>query len=206
MRTQPRHRAVGKVVRTKSHEGIEGLAIEAWDDTRFVARTRTRIDGRFVLSFPDHFLRAVFADRAPTLMIKVLHDGKAVHEGIVWKPGAKELVFEVDHAVPAPQPNLQPLVANWDPNKTLKVDAVPHPLPKGTLGTIGKPVKVDGPDEFPQTLLRLPYSPAAAQGVDPTTARLFRWDEETKTLRAVWNSGINVQLGFMWGKIRRSGV
>jgi outer membrane protein assembly factor BamB len=139
-------------------------------------------------------------------MIKIAHGGKVLHEGAAWKPGVRELVFEVDHAVPAPQPTLQALADNWEPNRTLKLEAVPHPLPKGTLGTIGKPVKVDGPDEFPQTLLRLPYSPGLAQGIDPTTARLFRWDKETKTLRPVWNSGVNVQLGFMWGKIRRSGV
>jgi outer membrane protein assembly factor BamB len=206
MRGGKRHRAFGHVARAHSHEGLEGLTIEAWDGDRFVARTRTGAGGRFIFSFGDHFLRAQFGDHALALTIKVVHHDRVIHEGKPWKTGADEIAFELDLDLPLSQPSLRQLAPDWDPNQHLKVKTVHHPLPNGTLGTIGKPVEIEGPEQFSQTLLRLPYSPCLARGVDPTTAHLFRWDSEAKTLRPVWNSGVNCQLGFAWAKIRRKGV
>jgi outer membrane protein assembly factor BamB len=206
MRVGKRHRAYGYVVTTQTGEGIDQLTVEAFDGDRFVARTTTASGGRFAFSFADPFMRAQFGDRALALTIKVLHDGKVLHSGKDWKPDSEELEFRIDQEVSLPRPSLHQITPDWDPKQELKVTSVAHPLPNGTIGTIGKPVEVEGPREFPPTLLRLPYSLGMARGVDWRTARLFRWDKDAKTLRPVWNSGVNGQLGFAWGKIRRAGI
>jgi hypothetical protein len=126
--------------------------------------------------------------------------------GARWEPGAGVLTFEVEYEAATPRPRLLPTADNPDPDRELTVGAADNPLPNGTLGIIGAAVKVAGAAEFPPTLLQLPYAPSQARGVDPRTARLFRWDEAASTLRPVWNWGVNVLHGFTWAKIRRPGV
>ena len=43
-------------------------------------------------------------------------------------------------------------------------------------------------------------------GLDTSSIRVFRWDEKQKRLKPVWNSGINVEQGFIWAKIQRAGT
>jgi outer membrane protein assembly factor BamB len=201
-----RHRAFGCVVRARTQEGLDGLTVEAWDRDRFVARTTTAAGGRFAFSLGDHVLRALFGERRQMLTIKVLSHDTVLHEGKAWEPGGGELAFDVNTDLPTPQPGVFPIDPGWEPSGNLKLQSVPHPLPKGTLGTIGEAVEIQGPNEFPQTLLKMPYSVDLSRGLDPHTAKVFRWEPETQNLRPIWNSGINSQLDFAWAKIRRAGL
>ena len=204
--TGKRHSAFGHVARAHSHDKLAGVTVEAWDGDRFVARTKTAGDGSFRFDFGDHFLKALFGDEPYALTIKIAHHGKSLHEGKPWKAGDGEVAFEVDHEVPVAKAALLAASAAFDPNQKLKVKSAQHPLPRGTLGTMGHPVEVEGPDSFAETILRIPYSPELARGVETRGARVFRWDDAQKTLRPVWNSGVNPQVGFAWAKIRRPGV
>jgi outer membrane protein assembly factor BamB len=196
----------GRVAASGSAEGIRGLVIEVWDGERFVARTSTQDDGRFAVSVSEKVLREIFGDRRQAFTVKVVAGDEVLIPGVRWEPGGGELTFEVEHEAKAWRPGFLRTGGDWEPGQALRVKAAGNPLPNGTLGIIGAPVEVAGPAEFPQTLLQLPYAPSQAQGVDPRTARLFRWDSAAPTLRPVWNSGVNVLHGFTWAKIRRPGV
>ncbi len=63
-----------------------------------------------------------------------------------------------------------------------------------------------GPDTFPLTIFIQPVDPRDLVGVDITSVRAFRWDVESRALQPIWHSGVNVNLGFIWTKIRRSGI
>ncbi len=206
-----RHLAIGRVDVAETGDPVAGLTVEAWDGERFVARTSTSDDGRFVLSFADNVLRTLFGDRPIALTVKIASPDSLVLKEDQWKPGAGELSFELGRSdVGEPRerrlPRFLPTHSGWHPEKELTLKAARHPLEKGTLGTIGSSVEVEGPGEFPETLLQLAYLPTEARGIDPRTARLFRWDSEASTLRPVWNSGINVLHGFAWAKLRRPGL
>lgn len=57
-----------------------------------------------------------------------------------------------------------------------------------------------------ETLVVQPLDPRMLVGIDPTTVRMFRVEEETGALKPVWNSGVNLQHGFAWAKVRRPGT
>ena len=196
----------GRVTKAGTSDGIGGLFVEAWDNERFVARTLTQDDGRFAVSVAENILNEIFGDRPRAFTVKVVAREDVLNPGARWEPGAGALTFEVEYEAATPRPRLLPTEDNPDPGRELTVRAADNPLPNGTLGIIGAAVKVAGPAEFATTLLQLPYAPSQARGVDPRTARLFRWDEAASTLRPVWNSGVNVLHGFTWAKIRRPGV
>lgn len=99
-----------------------------------------------------------------------------------------------------------PAAPDWEPTDKVRFKRAKNPLPRGTLGDFGLAVEVTGPDEFPETMLIQPYEPRALIGIDAATVRMFRWDEAAQTLQPIWNSGNNVALGFVWCKIRRSGI
>jgi outer membrane protein assembly factor BamB len=103
-------------------------------------------------------------------------------------------------------PRLLPGAPDFDPAKRLRLEQVEHPLPNSTLGDLGFATRVAGPDEFPLTILVQPYHPAALIGLDRGSVKTFRHDPAAKTMRLVANSGINLQFGFVWTKIRRPGV
>jgi outer membrane protein assembly factor BamB len=105
-----------------------------------------------------------------------------------------------------PQPYFVQLSAQWNPATELKVEKVDNPLPEGTLGDIGLAASVVGSLEFPSTILIQPFDPSGLAGIEPTSVRVFRWGSTTHLLRPVWNSGINVGLGFVWTRIRKPGV
>ncbi len=109
-------------------------------------------------------------------------------------------------AVNHPQPYAKPLSVQAGPATELQLERVDNPLPQGTLGDLGLATNVRGPSEFPLTLLLLPLDPSGLTGIEPTSVRVFRWDGTTRSLRPLWNSGINVGHGFVWAKIRRPGL
>lgn len=205
MRGARHHRAIGQVVDKAGGIGVEGVTVEAWDLQRFIARTSTNAKGQFAFALADNVLRALFGQRPPELTIKVLNADQVIGGPQSWKVGDKGLKFEVE-GIAVPQPAVFALASDWQPAQKLTLKSHHHPMPRGTLGTIGRPVEVIGTEEFPETLLRVPYSDGLAPGIDATTARVFRWDGGTGTLKPVWNSGVNIQLGFAWAKIRRPGV
>jgi len=95
-----------------------------------------------------------------------------------------------------------------DPATELELRRAENPLPTGTLGDIGLATEVVGVDaeEFPLTILIQPVDPHELVGIDMTSVRAFRWDAESRTLQPIWHSGVNVNLGFIWTKIRRPGI
>jgi len=116
------------------------------------------------------------------------------------KPSNKDTVVE------PLQPYFVQVVAEFDPNTKLKVESASNPLPDGTLGDIGLAARVEGPAEFPKTILIQPFDSASLRGIDPISVRVFRWDKAARSLQPVWDSGINVGQGFIWAKIRQPGV
>src|SRR5438552_2420813 len=94
-------------------------------------------------------------------------------------------------SLPAAQPYVAPATAQWDPTGTLTVHGEDNPLPQATLGNIGQGIRVTGPAEFPLTILVQPVAARDLRGIDPTTVRIFRWDDQARTFRPVWRSGLN---------------
>jgi outer membrane protein assembly factor BamB len=105
-----------------------------------------------------------------------------------------------------PAPRLLSATEGFDPTRKLRLEPVEHPLPDATLGHLGLATRVSGPDEFPPAILVQPYDAAALAGLDRASVKSFRLDANTRTLRLVHNSGINLMDGFVWTKIRASGV
>jgi outer membrane protein assembly factor BamB len=205
MKSGENYRMFGHVVDESNHEGIGGLTVEAWDGERFFSRTSTDDNGHFGFSFDKVTIKAWFKDRAPTFSIKLLKGGKEVADSQTWNSADQRLNFKVE-GISAPQPVIFPVDSSSAAVRNLRLKPAAHPMPRGTIGTIGKPVAIEGPEEFPQVLLRLPYSSGLAKGIDPTTAKVFRWDQMQGAFRPVWNSGVNVQAGFAWAKIHRPGT
>lgn len=90
----------------------------------------------------------------------------------------------------------------------LRVGFAENPLARATLGDIGVAATVagEGVRSFGRSVLVIPLHARALAGIDETTVRVFRADEETGTLRPVWNSGVNTSLGFAWAKVTRPGT
>jgi outer membrane protein assembly factor BamB len=65
---------------------------------------------------------------------------------------------------------------------------------------------VSGPDRFALTVLVIPFAAGTLTGIDPESVRVFRWHDADKTLRPVWNSGLNSHFAFAWAKISRPGI
>ena len=101
---------------------------------------------------------------------------------------------------------LVPGVAGSDPTTNLKLETVDNPLPRATLGALGKATKISGPAEFGLTLLLQPYDPSSLAGLDPLSTRFFKWDEKSNSFQKVWNSGVNPSSRFIWAKISAPGV
>ncbi len=109
-------------------------------------------------------------------------------------------------ALKHPQSFTLPAASGFDPTKDLKTGAAQNPLPKGTLGDMGLATNVTGPADFPLTILMQPFDPNGIVGLDPNTVRVFHWDANSKSLKPVWNSGINTQSGYVWAKIQKPGI
>lgn len=102
-----------------------------------------------------------------------------------------------------------PVNAAQDPTGRLTLAPVtPEELPLSgfTLGALGVATRVTGPDTFPAVILRQPFASASLTGINARTVRVFRVDPLACTFRPVWDSGINIALGFVWSRISRPGV
>jgi len=88
----------------------------------------------------------------------------------------------------------------------LNMSQVDNPIPNGTLGDIGIFTRVQGATKFPVVLLIQPFDIKALTGIDATSVRVFRWNEESQLLQPIWNCGINLTQRFVWTKIQRSGI
>jgi outer membrane protein assembly factor BamB len=86
----------------------------------------------------------------------------------------------------------------------LKLASVKNPLPRATLGDLGVAIRVSGPNPFAESTLVQQLRPL--QGIDLPSARFFRADTRARSLKPVWNSGVNVGLGQAWANIRRPGL
>jgi hypothetical protein len=103
-------------------------------------------------------------------------------------------------------PYLLPTSDEFDPAAELNIAAAELPFPNATLGDVGIALRVEGPERFPASILVHPIELEQLAGTDTSTMRMFRDDEERGLLRPVWNSGLNLELGFLWAKIDRPGV
>lgn len=82
-----------------------------------------------------------------------------------------------------------------------------NPQLNGTLGYFGVSTEIKTTEApFPFTLLIIPYSINMIKGIDPISIRLFRWNENSKFLIPIWNSGVNEGHNFIWAKIRQPGI
>ena len=102
-----------------------------------------------------------------------------------------------------PKPVLLPAARDWNPAKELELEAIDNPMSNGTLGDARVAVRVKGPTEFRETILVQPVRLPQLPGLDGATIRMFRFDDRAQSLVPVWNSGINLGLGFLWTRIRR---
>lgn len=99
-----------------------------------------------------------------------------------------------------------PVDAARDPTDRLELAPEKLPACRCTLGGLGIAARVTGPKAFPTVILRQPLEPASLTGINARTVRVFRVEPETCSFRPVWDSGINVTLGFVWSRISRPGV
>jgi outer membrane protein assembly factor BamB len=67
-------------------------------------------------------------------------------------------------------------------------------------------VEVDGPERFPEAMLRIPIQQKQLVGFEPSSVRLFRFDENQDRLRPRWRSGLNHELGYVFAPIHRPGI
>src|SRR2546421_3389552 len=105
-----------------------------------------------------------------------------------------------------PLPYVLRLSTQWNPDGELTLEKVDNPSSQGTLGDIGIATNVIGPAQFPLTILIQPFHQSALTGIEATSVRVFRWDTTIGSLKPIWNSGINIALGFVWTKISRPGI
>ncbi len=215
---------LGRVISRTSQQGVPNLRVEAWDKDQIVndlvGNAVTDADGAFRIEFDSSYFRELFADREPDLFFKVFDGSKLVEsteDSVLWNvdAGETEVVIEVDVEIKRPlafgsrdpfEPHLIPIDAEDALRHELKLTSARNPQPDGTLGDMGLAVEISGREEFSLTILRIPFEMRALTGLDASSIRVFRWDEKQERLRPIWNSGINVDQGFIWAKIRKPGI
>lgn len=101
--------------------------------------------------------------------------------------------------------NSRPYVVSEEGRHQIKIRRAKNPLPGGTLGDLDLTVTVSG-DFSDQVTVVVPYQAQALVGIDARTVRMFRWDTRARTLRPIWNSGINEALEFVWAKVAQPGT
>jgi outer membrane protein assembly factor BamB len=214
---------LGRVISRISRQGIPNLRVEAWDKDLIVddlvASAVTDATGAFRMEFDSSYFRELFVDRQPDLFFRVFDGGKLIkstEDSVLWNVGAEtDITIEVDVAVSRPtngavRNSVDPYLIPVDPEDSLSgeltLSRAQNPLANGTLGDTRLAVEVSGREEFSLTILRIPIDTQALVGLDASSVRVFRWDEKQEKLRPVWNSGINVDQGFIWAKIRKPGI
>lgn len=104
------------------------------------------------------------------------------------------------------KPTVCPVDAAQDPTERLALAQEEHDLSKFTLGALGIATRVTGPGAFPTVILRQPFDPESLTGIDAHTVRVFCIENKPRSFRPVWDSGIDVALGFVWSRISQPGV
>lgn len=90
---------------------------------------------------------------------------------------------------------------------SIKINSVKHPAPQSTLFDLGIAVEVGGKrDDLASSIIVHPIDPDTLKGIDPSTVKFFRFDERAGAWQPVWNSGINLELGYAWAKVREPGT
>lgn len=220
--SEEKYRIVGKVISSSNKEGVAGARVEAWDKDLLVddliGSAVTGKDGAFSIEFDASYFRELFVDRQPDLFFKVFYQDKllkSTEDSVLWNVSTREtaVTIEVDLIVPRRDeepgqnvPHLRQVTADFEPGKQLKIRTVDNPLPNSTLGAAGKAVEISGREEFPLTPLIIPFSAAEVTGIDVSTVRVFRLDEEVRKFKPVWNSGANQTFGYFWANVGRFGT
>ncbi len=122
------------------------------------------------------------------------------------RPRKKTDVGPSWHTLDRSRPHVLPTSQDYDHLTTVKVRTAENPLPRATLGDFGLALQLDGPDRFEESILVQPVVRSQLTGLDTESVRYFRADEDARELRPVWNSGLNLPLGFAWARVRRPGV
>lgn len=95
----------GRVVDSRTGQGIGGLRIEAWDQdlvfNDFVGSAVTDSQGAFIIEFDQSYFKEVFFDRRPDLFLKVFWNSrliKSTKDLVLWnlEAGEKEITVTVD--------------------------------------------------------------------------------------------------------------
>jgi outer membrane protein assembly factor BamB len=110
------------------------------------------------------------------------------------------------HSLDRSRPHVLPTSQEYDYLSRLKVRAAKNPLPRATLGDFGLAMQLDGPDRFEECILVHPVERPQLVGIDTEAVRFFRADRDTRDFRPVWNSGLNLPLGFAWAHVRTPGL
>jgi outer membrane protein assembly factor BamB len=215
---------LGRVISRVSKQGVPNLRVEAWDKDLIVddlvGSGVTDGGGAFRIEFDSSYFRELFLDRQPDIFFRIFDGGrlvKSTKDSVLWnlEAGETETVIEVDIPVSRPanpvardqfEPHLIPVETEEAQQDAPTVTRASNPLANGTLGDTGLGVEISGREEFSLMVLRIPFDTRALVGLDASSVRVFRWDEKAGTLRPIWNSGINVDQGFIWAKIRKPGI
>src|SRR5690349_11785165 len=215
---------LGRVISRTSQQGVPNLRVEAWDKDQIVndlvGNAVTDADGAFRIEFDSSYFRELFSDREPDLFFKVFDGSKLIkstEDSVLWNvdAGETEVVIELDVEVTRTpafasrdpfEPHLIPVDAEDALRGQLKLTRAENPQANATLGDMGLAVEVSGLEEFSLTILKIPFNTRSITGLDASSIRVFRWDEKQERLRPIWNSGINIEQGFIWAKIRKPGV
>lgn len=75
-----------------------------------------------------------------------------------------------------------------------------------TLGDVGVACQISSKAPFPGSYLRMAFDPSEAPWIDPSTVRVFHAGTGQKSFRALWWSGVNVGLGYIWARIHSPGT
>src|ERR1700694_3279940 len=83
-------------------------------------------------------------------------------------------------------------------NARLALEPIGDPLPRSSFGSIGAFVRVAAKDreEFPKSLLKIPFAPKQLGWVDPASLRVFEVDVTRRTYSLVRDSGVDPARGF----------
>lgn len=228
-----RFRISGTVVEAGTGRPLPNLQVRAYDKdmlhSDLLGSAVTDQGGGFELSYTGDDFRELFEKR-PDIYLEVIDPatGETIYtseRAVRWDAGRDE-VFRIeiprgrvaggetkDEENPftgrgGTDPFLVALGDDEQEAGALRVEFAENPLARATLGDVGvaATITAEGLRSFSRSVLVIPLHERALTGIDETTVRLFRADEETGTLRPVWNSGVNTSLGYAWAKVTRPGT
>jgi subtilisin family serine protease len=101
------YRILGRVTDARTHSGLEGLRVEAWDkDLIFddlAGGAVTDGKGAFRIEFDRSRLEDLFLDRRPDLYFKVFYGRRLIHsteDSVLWNVDAAETSLEIEVNLP----------------------------------------------------------------------------------------------------------